>query len=464
MMERRKFIKAAAGMAAAALGGGCRSLFRRGAPQAVRQASGAAPAVACVGVGGRGALNLAAVCAAGGRPVALCDVDETLLLAARERLAQSAPDVRLYRDFRVLLESERTLDAVVVSTPDHGHGIQAAWALEKGCAVYLETPLVRTLGELRRLREQARARRAVVMAGDTGRATGEFRRAVELVASGLLGTVSEIHAWTSRPVWPQGMARPEGSDRVPPELDWELWLCGAEARPFKNKAYHRFNWRAWHDFGTGALGDAGTQMLGLPFQALELGPPAMAEASGMGEPARETYPRGSTVRFVFPSRGKRRPAVTLQWYEGLCRPAADRLPEVLSASGPLPASGCLLVGDKGVWLASGDSGTRHALALSGEGRLTDFERHEAGLAIAQALPRAAGQMEEFLGAVRHGKETFSSLSALTPVTECLLVGCAAQRAPGVLAWESARGRLTVNGAACGLAEPALRAGWEMGRR
>jgi hypothetical protein len=132
-------------------------------------------AVGVIGAGGRGALNLAAACRAGVTVAALCDVDETALMAARDVAAARNPAVRLYKDFRVMLDAERGLDAVIISTPDHGHGLQAAWALAKGCHVYLETPAVRTLGELRRLRELARSCGAVVQVGDSISASEECR-------------------------------------------------------------------------------------------------------------------------------------------------------------------------------------------------------------------------------------------------------------------------------------------------
>ena len=296
MMQRRGFLRSAGAAAAAAAAGGCRS--GRAARQ-TKAASGGRLRVAVIGAAGRGEANLATALDAGENIVALCDVDETALLAARDKVALVNPSVRLYRDFRVLFDSEKGLDAAVISTPDHGHGIQAAWALRRGCHVYLETPAARTLAELAALRELARRCGAVVQVGDACCATEEYRRAVEALSSGLLGRVAEVHVWTNRPVWPQGLRRPEGGDPVPDWLDWDLWLGGAPLRPFKSKVYHRFNWRAWHDFGTGALGDAGTQALGLAFRALELAAPVRAESASIEARAEEAYPLSSMVRFDF---------------------------------------------------------------------------------------------------------------------------------------------------------------------
>jgi predicted dehydrogenase len=414
--------------------------------------------VGVIGVGGRGALNLASAYRAGENIVALCDVDEAALLEGRERVAERCAGVRLYRDFRVMFETEKRLDAVFISTPDHMHGIQADWALARGCPVYLESPLVRTLGELRALQARAQASGALVQLGHQGSAADEFRRAVEAVGSGVIGQVSEAHVWTTRPVWQQGMARPGGSDPVPDTLDWDLWLGVAPARPYKSKVYHRFNWRAWHDFGTGALGDGGPHLLNLPFRALALGPAATAEAEESAERSPETYSKASRVKFTFAARG-RRPAVTLLWYDGGLKPPAELMPQVADARGSVPGAGCLLVGDKGVWFSADESGKHHALALAGEARAVDAERHEACAGVPVTLPRVKGQQQEFLDAVRSGERTYSDLRHVAPLAESILVGCAAQRVAGPLEWNSRKGRFAKRDDANGLAAPLFREGW-----
>ena len=457
--SRRAFLAAAGAAGAAALSGGCLSpLGRRGRPARFRGAGGRL-CVGVIGAGGRGAFNLAEACESDVTIAALCDVDEAALLAGREKAAKRSPGVRLYKDFRVMLEAEKTLDAVIISTPDHGHGLQAAWALERGCHVYLEPPAVRTLDELRRLREKAGACGAVIQVGDSICATEEYRRATEILRSGLLGAVTEAHVWTSRPVWPQGLRRLEGSDPVPPALDWDLWLAGAPARPFKNKVYHRFNWRGWTDFGTGALGDAGFLAMGLAFRVLRLEAPVSVEATEAAERMPESFPKFSEVRFDFAARGKRLPAVSLQWYDGGRRPAAELMPQVVAAYGQVPSSGSLLIGEKGLWASLDETGTRHALALRGEPRAWDFEKHEACLAVPRTEPRVKSHLEEFFSAVRSGGRTYSGLDYAGPLTECLLAGCVAQRVPGRLAWNSRKGRFAKHEDANQLVAPALREGW-----
>jgi predicted dehydrogenase len=455
---RRAFLRSAAAVAAAAASGGCQSLFRTSARQ---RSANERLNLGVIGVGGRGAANLSAALESGERIAALCDVDETALLAGREKVAGRCPEVRLYKDFRKLFEAETALDAVLISTPDHGHALQASWALDKRCHVYVETPLARTLGEVRYLREKARSRGAVIQVGDHGSSTAPFLRALEVLQSGLLGKVTEAHVWTSRPVWPQGIRRPAGSDPVPATLDWDLWLAGAPERPFKSKVYHRFNWRGWHDFGTGALGDAGCQALSLAFRMLKLEAPVTVEATETAERLEETYPRASAVRFGFAARGKLLPPVTVQWYDGNGKPSAELMPQVLAAYGKIPPSGSLLVGENGVWVTTDDLCTRHALALRGETRVRDIEAHEACRAVPVSLPRVQSHQQAFFDAIRNSGKTISGMDFAVPLTECVLAGCVAQRIPGRLEWNSRKGRFTKQAEANRLVAPVPREGWRI---
>lgn len=456
--SRRGFLRASALGAGAALSGGCLGLSRGVVGR--RKVAGERVRVALVGAGGYGQVNGQAVCEAGAEIVALCDVEEGTLLAARERLAGRCPQVRLYKDFRVLLDAERAVDALFISTPDHGHLSQAAWALEHGCSVYIEPPLARTLGEIRLLQEKARRSGRIVQLGNQGSAKPEFRRALEILAAGVIGEVEEVHVWTNRPVWPQGIRRPDGSDPVPAGLDWDLWLGCAATRPFKSRVYHRFNWRGWHDFGTGALGDAGCHLLNLPARALALVAPVAVEAEECTERFAETYVKSSRVRFEFAARGKR-PGVMALWYDGGWRPEPEVMPQVVAAFGRVPDAGCLLAGRKGVWFVADDFGLRHYLALRGEERVRDFEKHEACETAPLILPRVRSQQQEFLDAVRNGGRTFSGLSHAAPLTECVLAGCVAQRVPGRLEWNSGKGRFMNSEEANRLVAPFRREGWTM---
>jgi len=444
--------------AGAVLSGGCLNLLRPGARDVHRRSALDRLNIGVIGVGGRGAANWGAAYRAGENIVALCDVDETALLAGRDDVAEHCAGVRLYKDFRVMFEAEKRLDAVFISTPDHMHGLQAAWAMDRGCHVYIECPLVRTLRELHEVQARARASGVVTQMGNQGSAMDEVRRAVEVVGSGLIGAVTEAHVWTPRPVWQQGMVRPDGSDPVPATLDWDLWLGVAPVRPYRDKVYHRFNWRGWHDFGTGALGDGGGHLLNLPFRALGLEAVVAAEAVDSTARFSETYCKSSKVRLEFNARGKR-PAVSLFWYDGGSKPPAELMPQAVTALGQVPDTGCLLVGEKGIWLTTDDLGKHHYLALQGEGRVVDAEKHEACSAVPVTLPRVKGQQQEFLDAIRNGGQAYSEMRYAAPLMESVLVGCVAQRVPGRLEWNSRKGRFTKHESANGLVSSEFREGW-----
>lgn len=456
-ITRQGFLKTAFG-AGAAFAGGC--LGTRNAPPARPARTDGRLRVALIGVGGQGLANLKAVADAAdaAEPVALCDVDETALLAARDRVARQAPGVRLYKDFRVLLDAERALDAVFLSTPDHGHALQAAWAMAAGCDLYIEPPVARTLGEAARIQALARQRGARVQVGLRTAAGEAFCRALEILDTGILGAVTAIHAWTNRPVWPQGNPRPEGSDTVPAGFDWDLWLGGAPARPYKSLVYHPFNWRGWHDFGTGALGDAGSDLLHLPFRALTLPAPAIIEAETAAPQSGGSFPRASRLRFTFATR-RRQPPVTLHWHDGGERPDAALLEPVTAAFGRLPDAGCLLLGSRGLWFTTDDPAPRHFLALTGETRAQEIDRHAACRNVPPRLPRVASPQRGFLDALRDGKPMLSDLACTSALTACILTGCVAQRIPGRLTWQARRSRFADHEAANRLLSPVYREPW-----
>lgn len=455
---RRAFLQSAGAVCGAAVSGGCLNVLRPGTVVSHRRTVMDRLNIGFIGVGGRGGVNVSEAYRAGENIVALCDMDETALFAGRDSVAERCGGVRLYKDFRVMFEMEKALDAVFISTPDHMHGVQAAWAMDKGCHVYVECPLVRTLGELRDFQARARASRVVVQMGNQGSAVDEFRSAVEAVAAGVIGEVSEAHVWTTRPVWQQGMKRPAGSDPVPPSVDWDLWLGVAPMRPYKEKVYHRFNWRGWYDFGTGALGDGGGHLLNLPFRALNLQAAVAAEAEATSEAFAETYCKSSKVRFEFAAHGKR-PPVKIFWYDGDQRPSAEGMPQVVAAFGQIPDTGCLLIGKKGIWLTTDDVGKHHYLALQGEERIVDAEKHAACALAVPKGPRVKGQQQEFLDAIRSGQRPSSDLPHAAPLMESVLVGCVAQRIAGRLAWDSRKGRFINSQKATALVVPVMRDGW-----
>ena len=261
--------------------------------------------IGVIGVGGRGSDNLAAL--ADENIAALCDVDERELQPVAARYSKA----KTHRDFRKLIE-QNELDAVVIATPNHTHAVAAIAALRRGLHVYCEKPLAHTFDEAQRMVAAAHDTRCVTQMGNQHHASAGYRRAVQILQSGVLGDVREIHAWTSRPLWPQGIARPTDAVKVHTELDWDLWLGPAPSRPF-NAAYVPRKWRGWWDFGGGALGDFVPHILDPVYEGLRLGAPTSIspESSPVND---ETLPEWSIVRFEFPAqrscRRRRSPGTT----------------------------------------------------------------------------------------------------------------------------------------------------------
>ena len=293
--------------------------------------------LAIVGCGGQGAENLDKV--AGENIVALCDVDEKRAADAFQRY----PKAKRFRDYRKMLDAlHQQIDAVVVSIPDHMHAPVSLAAMELGKHVYCEKPLTWSIDEARRMASLAREKKLATQMGTQGMAADAARTGIEVIRSGVLGDVTELHVWTDRPTgwWAQGIDRPRDTPPVPSSLDWNLWLGVAPARPY-HPAYCPFTWRGWKDFGTGAVGDMGIHNAAMPFAALQLGPPASAEILETSGLKPETFPAWSRLKLEFPASGGRGP-ITLYWYDGGQKPSAE-----LVGGSKLAANGAIVVGTKG---------------------------------------------------------------------------------------------------------------------
>jgi len=321
---RRRFFQQAAGAAATL---GCWS----GASGRAAPAPNDRLNIGFIGVGNRGLTNLAELHSE--HVAALCDVDSRYL----DEVSRRHPGAKRYVDFRELLE-QADLDAVVVSTPDHTHFPAAMLAMRRGLHVYCEKPLAHSISEVRQMAATARAQGVVTQTGNQHHATEGYRRTAEIIQSGVLGPIREVHAWTNRPIWPQGIARPADRPAVPGYLNWDLWLGPAPERPYHG-VYHPGGWRGWFDFGSGALGDMGPHLLDPVLWALDLAAPTIvaAEASGLQS---ESFPLASTVRFDFPERAGQ-PAVTLTWYDGDRQPPAS-----VTGIERLPDNGVLFLGER----------------------------------------------------------------------------------------------------------------------
>jgi predicted dehydrogenase len=386
--------------------------------------------VAAIGCGGKGSSDIDNVARCGAEIAALCDVDATMIA----KKAEQYPKAEHFSDFReMLVKMGEKIDAVIISTPDHIHGIAAMMAMRMGKHVYCQKPLTQTVWESRQIRNLTVESKLATQMGNQGSAGPGLRRAVEVVKGGVIGNPLELHVWTNRPVWPQGLDRPDGSDPIPAHLNWGLWLGPAADRPYKQDTYHTFKWRGWNDFGTGALGDMACHTVNMPFRALDLGYPTMVECEISSRTFAETYPETSRVRFDFPQRGNL-PPLKFWWYEGNpgksimpIRPYPDTVRGVVDADGNLPRSGALIIGDKGQLFSADDYGGRFSLKLEGEAEFTAGHRHEAARDIAESIPRSTGHEQEWIDMIQGGPPAYSNFEIAAYLNEIILLGCIAQR-------------------------------------
>lgn len=309
MMKRREFLKSATL-------GSIGLLILRNPKSAWSYQANNKLNMAFVGAGGQGGGLIGIFSGMGENVVALCDVDDQRAADSYKRF----PNAKKFKDFRKMLdEMANEIDAVVVATPDHTHAVASVAAMKLGKHVYCEKPLTWCIGEARVMRQVALEKKVVTQMGNQGTGDNNLRRAVQVVWSGVIGQVREVHIWSNRPIWPQGMDRPKETPPVPPHLDWDLWLGPAPYRPY-HPDYLPFRWRGWCDFGTGALGDMGCHTMNMPVMALKLheaiaeGKTIVVEAEHSGCNG-ESYPTWSIVRYYFPERGNL-PSVTLTWYDG----------------------------------------------------------------------------------------------------------------------------------------------------
>lgn len=360
--------------------------------------------VAAVGIGGMGRNNIANV----GKTeniVALCDVDwsgQTLTVF------EAWPGAKRYKDFRVMLDQQKGIDAVIVATSDHTHAVISMEAMKRGKHVFTQKPLTHTVYESKMLAKAAKQYKVATQMGNQGQASDGPRRLREMIWDGVIGPVREVHVWTDRPnnglfriYWPQGVGRPAETPPVPETLDWDVFIGPAPMRPY-NPAYHPFKWRGWWDFGTGALGDIGCHSLDPIFRALKLKYPTSVQAVSTLV-NKETYPSGSIVRYEFPARGEM-PPVSLTWYDGGLRPLL--IPE-LDPGMKMGEGGTLYVGDKGKILND---------------QILPASLRESYKAPVPYIPSSPGHEEEWILACKGGASAGSDFEWAGPLTETVLLG------------------------------------------
>jgi len=409
--------------------------------------------IAGIGIGGQGGGNLR-MCNSE-NIVALCDVDAKYAANTLGRY----PQAKRYKDYRVMLEQQKDIDAVVIATPDHTHAVITLAAMQAGKHVYCQKPLTHTVHEARKITEAAGRYKVRTQMGNQGHSDDHIRLVREWVQAGAIGDVKEIHAWTDRPSgkpWYANFAvqeLPQGEPPVPDTLDWDLWLGPARQRKY-HPAYCPFKWRAWIDFGTGALGDMGCHILDPSFWALDLKYPTsvLAEIDPQQPELRaEAFPASSKVIFEFPARGPM-PPLKLTWFDGQFKMPR---PPMLEPGHDLPESGAVIFGEKQTLLH--DSHGADGLRVIPEARMKDFKRPE------KTIPRIKGNHEQdWVRACKDGRPACSPFEYGGPLTEMLLVGLIAMRLPGEkLLWDGPALRFTNNDKANELVHIPYRAGWTL---
>ena len=423
--------------------------------------------VAAIGAQGKGGSDISNTARWGANVVAMCDIDDNHL----RKKALEFRQAELFNDYREMLDriADR-IDVVTISTPDHSHAAAGIMAMNLGKHVYCQKPLTWSIFEARRMREVAEKTGVVTQMGNQGTSQNGLREAVEVVRSGGIGAVSEVHVWTNRPIWPQGRGRPDRTDTVPPHVHWDLFLGPAPERPYLgDKTYHPFNWRGWLDFGTGALGDMACHTANLAMMACDLFEPTAFEAvKNPGIVDNEQFPAFSEIKFEFDTRGDM-PPCEMYWYDGGRLPSEDVLPTDLlpdslqkevRSNGRAKAlgSGSLLVGSKGKLFSPHDyGGTYHLLPQAHFGDDTPPDPW---------LPRIEANgsdderhMWEFIAACKGEGETMAGFGRAGRLTETVLAGNLALRTSGRLEWDAETMTCTNNSAANQFVHREYRSGW-----
>lgn len=402
-----------------------------------------------IGLAGMGGVDAKTFNALGDNIAALCDVDSNVL----DKRGAEYPNAAKYTDFRKMIEKEK-LDGVIVAVPDHNHAYISVYAMRHGLHVYCQKPLCKSVQEARVMARVAADTKRITQMGTQSSAEPRTLRMVELVQSGALGEIKEVHMTTDRPIWPQGHERVPGEDPVPAWLDWDLWLGTAQKRPFQAKwpeghavysperkrqfaasgtLYHPFSWRGWWDFGSGALGDIAAHSMNVIFMALELGAPSSVEVLASSGMKAEMFPDWSTIRINFAAR-KGRPPLSIFWYDG-----AQSLPVELQARrDPAPAaSGAPLRGGQGGMVWIGTKGSYPAGRGPFSGQSTE--------APAPAPQRDWGREEvhkDWSVAVKAGKQAPCHFGYAGPFTEAYQLGNIALRTGHRIEWDPKAFRIT----------------------
>src|SRR3954453_4333221 len=468
--------------------------------------------IVSVGAGGKAVSDIQA-CAETENIVALCDVDER----RATRIYGQFPSVPKYKDFRAMFDKENAnFDAVIVTIPDHMHTAVGLAAMERGKHVYMQKPLAHTVWECRELAKAAEKYKVAPQMGNRGYSNEGTRQCAEMIWSGAIGNVTEVHAWTNRPAWPQGIKEAPSASPVPNTLDWDLWLGIAKERPFSDD-YLPFSWRGFFDFGSGSLGDMACHILGAPNMALRLGSPTTVECVSQEDRSDIYFPGKSVVRFDFPERDNM-PAVKIFWYDAMRedQPTFPNAPKdeilgdlprnrrVSAAPSLKPAErqiqGGVFTEDffnpkdtpppprrasqsaepedeharkEAQWMKLINTGTNGSLFKGEKGmittgtygewtRLVPVEQMRDYEFPPELLSRSPGHYRDWIRACKGGEPACSNLSVSAPFTEWIALGAIATRLNCKLEWDAENMRVTNNSEANELLKPVVRKGWQLG--
>ena len=359
----------------------------------------------------------------------------------------------VYKDYRELLAKQSDLDAVYIATPDHWHAPISIAAMRKRKHVLCQKPMTHNIADTRRVAAMAREMKVATSITVNNPSSDSTKLISEWIADGAIGAVREVHNWSSRPFWPQGIERPKEVDPVPNGLDWDMWLGPAPERPF-NKAYLPFVWRGWYDFGDGSFGDMGCYSFAGVFKILNLTPPASVESS-TSESYDETFPKASIVYLNFPAVDNR-PALRMSWYDGGLRPprpAGLRKEDQQLFEGGEQGEGILYVGSKGILVAGFEGDHPRVYPESPKYQPPPAQKDRRGRDLA---------IDQWIAACKGGPSPKANFESQAPVTEAFLLGCIAQRRPGdFLEWDTDKMRITSSEKANEYVDPPARSEYKV---
>jgi len=406
--------------------------------------------IAGIGVGGMGKSNLSELEAE--NIVALCDVDHAYAAGTFKKY----PQAKVYSDYREMLDKEKSIDAVMIATPDHTHAVISMEAMRRGKHVYCQKPLTHDVYEARMLAKVARETGVTTQMGIQGHSMEGGRLICEWIADGAIGEVREVEAWCSLSYYPWGHAywsskwsrRPQDTPPVPATLNWDLWLGPAAQRPY-HPAYHPGVWRCWWDFGCGMMGDRGAHTLDPVVWALKLGHPTSIEATSL-DLNPDTHPIGSVVTYQFPARGDL-PPVKLTWYEGT---RAPRPPEL--------EDGRRMGHVEGGALFKGTRGKLVAGVYGEDPRLIPESRMKEYKLPPKTLPRVEGSHEQdWVRACKAGKKAGADFEYSGLLTEICLLGNIAKRVDTRIEWDGPNMKVTNLPEANKYVRTTYRTGWSL---